>query len=191
MTEGRVTGGGRAWLGCVIAATVSTAAGIALSGRALADQTVPLPQQAGSAKPRGDKPAGDRARAEIIVLHATNDKKGIDPKIGRLPELAKPPFSSYDSYKLLDRAEIDLAKGQPDRRKLPDGGQLAVTLNEITQPAKKGEPARFGVGATIQKPGGKTFLPGMTVNAKKGEIFFVAGQTYEKGILVIGIRIRG
>ena len=165
---------------------VVAVAAFALPGATSAQ--VPVPS--GSAK-APKLSAEQHAHAEIIVLHATNDKKGIDPKIGKLPELAKPPFSSYDSYKLLDRADIDLAKGQADRRKLPDDGQLVVTLNEITQPAKRGDPLRYGVGASIQKPGGKTFLPGVTVSAKKGEIFFVAGQTYKKGILVIGIRIVG
>lgn len=148
----------------------------------------PVAPPAGSAKA---KPGIPHARAEIIVLHATNDKKGIDPKIGKLPELQKPPFSAYDSYRLLDRAEIDLTQGQAGKLKLPDDGQLAVTLNEIVEPTKKGDPIRFGVGASIQKPGGRTFLPGVTVNAKKGEIFFLAGQTYQKGILVIGIRVLG
>jgi len=182
MTEVRVTSSKRmrAVLGGVVAIAALTASG-ATSAQA--------PAPSGSAKT--SSPNVKRARAEIIVLHATNDKKGIDPKIGKLPELAKPPFSSYDSYKLLHRAEIELSKGQADTRKLPDDGQLAVTLNEIVEPAKKGDPIRFAVGASIQKPGGRAFLPGVTVSAKKGEIFFVAGQTYNKGILVIGIRILG
>ena len=149
------------------------------------------------ARADGKEPAGDKvgqasqARAEIIVLHATNDHTGIDPKIGKLPELAKPPFSSYDSYKLLDRAEVQLAQGAAQQRKLPDDGQLAVTLKDVLPPEKKGEPPRFSVAARIQKPGGKAFLPALEVSAKKGEIFFVAGQTYKGGILVIGIRILG
>lgn len=145
----------------------------------------PVPAQ--SAPP----PQVTRARAEIIVLHATNDHSGIDPKIGKMPELARPPFSSYDSYKLLDRVEIDLPKGQAQPRKLPDDGQLAVTLKEIVEPTKKGDPVRFSVAASIQKPGGKSFLPALEVSAKKGDIFFIAGQTYKGGILVIGIRVLG
>lgn len=142
-------------------------------------------------EPAGDKAPASQARAEIIVLHATNDHTGIDPKIGKLPELAKPPFSSYDSYKLLDRAEVQLAQGAAQQRKLPDDGQLAVTLKDVLPPEKKGDPPRFSVAARIQKPGGKAFLPALEVSAKKGEIFFVAGQTYKGGILVIGIRILG
>ena len=44
--------------------------------------------------------------ADIMVLHATNSKKGVDSRIGSMPELQKPPFSSYDSYELLDRQKL-------------------------------------------------------------------------------------
>ncbi len=148
--------------------------------------------QVEQAPPTPDKPAAAvKARAEIIVLHATNDHTGIDPKIGKLPELEKPPFSSYDSYKLLDRAEVALTRGNAEQKKLPDDGQLAVTLKDILPAEKKGDQPRFAVAAKIQKPGGKAFLPALEVSAKKGEIFFVAGQRYKGGILVVGIRILG
>jgi hypothetical protein len=127
--------------------------------------------------------------AEVIVLHATNDGTGIDPKIGKMPELGKPPFSSYNSYKLLDRSKLSLAKGSPGTAKLPNDGVLQVSLKEIVQPKAKGEPKRFLVGASIQKPGGNSFLPLLEVNAKAGETFFVAGQNYKGGVLVIGIKI--
>jgi len=42
--------------------------------------------------------------AEVMVLHAANTGKGIDPRIGEMPELGNAPFSAYDSYSLLDRA---------------------------------------------------------------------------------------
>jgi hypothetical protein len=44
------------------------------------------------------------------------------------------------------------------------------------------------ISASIQEPGGKTFLPLLEVNAKAGETFFVAGQKHKGGILVIGIK---
>src|SRR6188472_1657746 len=59
--------------------------------------------------------------AEISVLHATNEKKGIDERIGDMPELKNPPFSSYDSYTLLDRQKLPLVKNDPKRLKLPNG----------------------------------------------------------------------
>ena len=76
-------------------------------------------------------------KAEIIVLHATNDGKGIDPGIGKMPELGEPPFSAYNSYKLLEKFELDLPKGETKDKKLPDGGKLAVKFKDATKGKKK------------------------------------------------------
>jgi hypothetical protein len=127
--------------------------------------------------------------ADIVVLHATNAGKGIDPKIGKMPELAKPPFSSYNSYELLDRSKQSFSKGNSSKIKLPNEGVLMVSLKEIIPPKKKDDPQRFVISASIQKPGGNTFLPLLEVNAKAGETFFVAGQNYKGGVLVIGIKV--
>src|SRR5262245_6608569 len=79
--------------------------------------------------------------AEVIVLYATNDGTGIDPKIGKMPQLGKPPFSSYNSYKLLgDRTKLSLAKGQAVTTTLPNSRVMQVTLKNILAPQKKGEP---------------------------------------------------
>jgi hypothetical protein len=45
------------------------------------------------------------------------------------------------------------------------------------------------LSATIEKADGKQFLPGLDVNALKGEYFFIAGQKYNGGILVIGVKV--
>jgi hypothetical protein len=127
--------------------------------------------------------------AEIVILHATNEGTGIDTKIGKMPELEKPPFSAYNSYKLLDRAKIGLAKGNSTTTKLPNDSVLMVSLKDVLAAKKKDEPKRFVISASIQKPGGNTFLPLLEVNAKAGENFFVAGQKHKGGILVIGIKV--
>lgn len=146
---------------------------------------------ADNAAPSGSAtPAAPATQAEVIVLHATNTDAGIDPKIGKMPELAKPPFSAYSSYKLLDRAQIALTKGQATTTKLPNGSELMVTMKDELAPAKKGEPKKYLVSASIRKDGGSSFLPLLEVNAKPGDTFFVAGQKYKGGILVIGIKIQ-
>jgi len=126
---------------------------------------------------------------EVVVLHGTNDGTGIDPKIGKMPELAKPPFSAYNSYKLLDRSKQSSSKASPSTLKLPNDGVLKISLKDVVPPKKKDEAKRFVINASIQKPGGNTFLPLLEVNAKAGETFFVAGQNYKGGILVIGIKV--
>jgi hypothetical protein len=165
---------------------MTAALGIALTlpGGAWADDArAPAPGQGAAA------PAQDTISSEIILLHATNDGTGIDPKIGKMPELEKPPLSSYNSYKLLDRPKISLTKGKPSTLKLPNGGDLMVTLKEVVEPKKKDEGKRYVITASIQKPGGNAFLPLLEVNAKAGENFFVAGQSYKGGVLVIGIKV--
>ena len=126
---------------------------------------------------------------DFIVLHGMNDGTGIDAKIGKMPELSKPPFSAYNSYKLIGRETQASTKSTPSTLKLPNGGVLKVTLKDVLEPKKKGESKKYVMSASIQKPGGNTFLPMLEVNAKAGETFFVAGQTYKGGILVIAIKV--
>lgn len=155
-----------------------------------------LAGEAASPRPlRVEQGAPDPAaiKAEIIVLHATNDGKGIDPNLGKMPELGEPPFSSYNSYKLIEKVELDLAKGKAIEHKLPDKGKLALTFKEMKQgakDAKKKEPTRYVLATSIEKPDGTSFLPGLDVNALQGKYFFIAGQKYEKGILVVGIKVK-
>lgn len=142
------------------------------------------------AQDKAEAPAQEEAMAaEVIILHATNDGTGIDPKIGKMPELGKPPFSSYNSYRLLDRSKLSIAKGKSSTSKLPNERVLQVSLKDIVAGRKKDEPKKYVVSASIQKPGGTAFLPLLEVNAKAGETFFVAGQTHKGGILVIGIKV--
>jgi len=150
---------------------------VAASSPAFAEGPSPAPQPSASAA----------ATMEVVVLHAKNDGSGIDPKIGPMPELAKPPFSSYSGYKLLGRDSLALRKGQPSTLKLPNGRDLMVTWKDDL--AKPGEPKKYVINASIQKGDGKVFLPLLSVNAKAGEVVFVAGQTHEGGILVIGLKV--
>jgi hypothetical protein len=120
--------------------------------------------------------------AEVLILHATNEKKGIDPRIGKLPELAKSPFSNYDSYQLLDRVRLPLKKEEAVL-KLPNGRTLQVRL--VDEPG----PDSVRLSASINRPNGKEFLPLLEVKAHVGQAFIVAGQSHKKGILVLVIRI--
>lgn len=130
------------------------------------------------------------AKTEILILHATNDGKGIDPGIGKIPELSEPPLSSYNSYKLVERSELELPKGEAKEKKLPDGGKLGLTLKEITKGKKKDEPTKYLLATTLSKADGKPFIPSMDMNAQQGKYFFLAGPKYQGGILVIGIKVK-
>jgi hypothetical protein len=137
------------------------------------------PPPAASSKPEAEEAFG----AEVLILHATNDKKGIDPRIGKLPELGKAPFSTYDSYELVDRARLPLKKDDPQNLKLPNGRTLQVRLLDVPQKDS------VRLSASINRPNGKEFLPLLEVKASRGQAFIVAGQSYKKGILVLVIRV--
>jgi hypothetical protein len=165
----------KAWM---LAATLATSVGFTVGARA--DESATERTQA------GDKASKAEATAEIVVAHGSNSGKGIDPKLARHKELKSPPFSSYDSYALLEEGTRALTRGKPSALKLPDGGELSVTLDNVEE--KAGKPSRYVVKASIKKPGGEEST--VQVKAKPGAMFFVAGQKFEKGILVLGIRMR-
>jgi hypothetical protein len=139
----------------------------------------PSAAPAPSARPRAEQPLV----AEVLILHATNEQKGIDPRIGKLPELGKPPFSNYDSYQVLERARLPLKKDAPQNLKLPNGRTLQVRLlDELGTDSVR-------LSASINRPSGKEFLPLLEVKAHVGQAFIVAGQSHKKGILVLVIRV--
>jgi hypothetical protein len=121
--------------------------------------------------------------AEVLVLHATNGDKGIDPRIGDMPELKKIPFSSYKSYELLQKVRLPLKKGEATTTELPNGRVLQANLLEVLPEDT------VRLSASINQPHGKTFLPLLEVKAKVGQAFIVAGQSYKGGILVLVIRV--
>jgi hypothetical protein len=137
--------------------------------------------------PKGPPPAAPAPApsysAELMVLHATNGDKGIDPRIGDMPELKKVPFSSYKSYTLLQRKKQTLKANEEQPYDLPNGRRLHVKLVE----ALPKDAAR--VTASINQPGGQTFLPLLEVKAKVGQPFILAGQAYKGGILVLVLRL--
>ena len=141
------------------------------------------PQPSASVAPKAKAPPS--FAAEVLVLHATNTKKGIDARIGAMPELKKPPFSSYDSYQLLDRQKLTLDRQAPKTLPLPNGRVLETRLLDVLS----SDTVRLS--ASINQPGGKEFLPLLEVKAKLGQSFIVAGQRHRAGILVLVIRVIG
>lgn len=150
--------------------------GLALAGLAASAGVSAAPRRAEGA----DAPT---YAIEVLVLHATNSGKGIDPRIGDLPELKRPPFSSYDSYELLQAERLPLIVGQPRELRLPNDRVLRTRLVAIL-PRET-----LRIAASINQPKGKTFLPLLEVKAKVGQRFIVAGQKFKAGILVLVFRV--
>jgi hypothetical protein len=147
----------------------------------VAPPTPPLP-------PVSQRPASAAllVDAEIMVLHAkTVAGPGfIDPAIGKMPQLQKPPFSVFNTYRLLDKKVIPLEIGKMGPYSLPNGRVLQVTFANPTQDK------RFHIQVAINQPGGTAYLKLLELTAGPNETFFVAGQPYKDGILVLGLTMR-
>lgn len=158
-------------------------------------------RQVPAQKPAEKTDSNGRVPTHIMVLHATNGGGGIDPKLRHLSQLTKPPFSSYDTYRLLDSHDRALAAQQSDTTLLPNGRTLRTELKEvlpndryqvaasISRPSGKGNKDKEKKDSKEEKAGDDRYLPLLQVTAKRGEPFFVAGQSYRGGILVIGIQV--
>lgn len=176
-------------LGMLLGLSVASAGVIVM---ALAGQggAADWPREARAAAPAQSASADagvTRVPVTIMVLHATNTDAGIDPQIASLPELKKPPFSAYNSYKLIARNEILLAQAQPAATKLPNNRELRTALTGVL------ENQRYRIATSISQPhqdaGAPKFLPLLEVTAKSGETFFVAGQSFHGGVLVVAIKV--
>jgi hypothetical protein len=169
----------------LLAPAVATAVcGItAFAPSARADQIPPPP--APPVAPR-QAPASLVVNAEIMVLHATMGPPpgSIDPAIGRMPQLMKPPFSVFNTYHLVDKKIIPLEVGKTGPYTLPNGRVLQVTFANPTLDK------RFHIQVAINQPGGHAYLKLLEVTTGANETFFVAGQPYKGGVLVLGITLR-
>lgn len=167
----------------LLIAAVPLAAGGAFAEASGGPQAGPGASTSASASASASAAARASHHVEVLVLHGTNSGKGIDERIGKMPELSKPPFNSYDSYELLNRVRHPLLKDSPRETELPNGRILRTQLLEVL-------PKDYlRISASINQPRGKQFLPLLEVKAKVGQAFIVAGQSYKGGILVLVIRV--
>jgi hypothetical protein len=132
-------------------------------------------------EPLGASASTERGEAvvELMVLHATHQKRGIDARLKDLPELTKGPFAAFDTYHLLERAELLLRRGDKPTHRLPNGRVLGAELVALEKTGA------VRLVASISEPGGSAFLPLLEVHAQPGQRFIVAGQGYRSGILVL------
>lgn len=121
-------------------------------------------------------------KAEVLVIHAASIPSGgsMDPKLSNLRQLKNVPFSSYNTFKLLDTKTIPLAKTSPSIP-LANGYNFTLSLSSI-------EGKQLRIVPSLSKTNVPSPLP--EVSAKVDEPFFVAGQSYQGGILIIVVTPR-
>jgi len=123
-----------------------------------------------------------KVSGEVIVVLAKEAEGEYDAKLKKMPALQKPPFNSFKSMKVLSTTQVELAVDKTPTVELPNGRSLQLKLVE------RMPDGRHKVQVSINRAGKQDYLPLLTVIAS-GEPFFVAGQSFEGGTLVIGVKV--
>ena len=137
----------------------------------------------GSTLAKSDREATANVPAEVLVVLAKEEEGEIDPALKKLTALRRPPFNSFRSMKILSRPKLTLTPGKDAFVSLPNGRRLKLTLLRIMPDG------RYKVRAAINRPNKSDYLPLLQVVASAGDPFFVAGQSYQGGTLVVGVTV--
>lgn len=121
--------------------------------------------------------------AEVLVVLAKEEPGDIDAELKKLTALRRPPFNSFRSMKILSRPKLTLTPGKDALVSLPNGRRVKLTLLRVMPDG------RYKVRAAINRPNKSDYLPLLQVVASAGDPFFVAGQTYQGGTLVVGVTV--
>jgi hypothetical protein len=121
-------------------------------------------------------------KSEVLVILAKEEAGEIDPKLKQVHALQKPPFSGFKSMTVLSTTNVELTTEQAATVALPNGRTLQLQL------LARLPDGRNKVQVSINRPGKQDYLPLLTVIASN-EPFFVAGQRFQGGTLVIGVRV--
>ncbi|MFO0695823.1 MAG: hypothetical protein U0230_19835 [Polyangiales bacterium] len=127
---------------------------------------------------------GRRATAEVFIVLAKEQPGQVDPELADMPALRRPPFNSFRSLQVLSKPRLSLTEGQDSDLELPNGRRLRIRLMQVT------EDGRFHLKVSINRPDQADYLPLLQVVASPGDPFFVGGQVYQDGTLILGIRVR-
>ena len=138
----------------------------------------------GSSLVRSDRSTTvSKVPAEVLVVLAKEEPGNIDPELKKLTALRRPPFNSFRSMKILSRPKLTLTPGKDAVVSLPNGRRVKLTLLRVMPDG------RYKVRAAINRPNKADYLPLLQVVASAGDPFFVAGQTYQGGTLVVGVTV--
>jgi hypothetical protein len=141
-----------------------------------------VPAQSGQADP-AQRVAPSEVRGEVLVILASEREGTIAPELESLPALRQPPFNAFHSMTLLMRPAITLRVGEPHDLELPNGRILRIVLDAITPEG------RYRVRVSINRREQQDYLPLLEIVAPPGDPFFLAGQNFMGGTLVLGVRL--
>jgi hypothetical protein len=126
--------------------------------------------------------ADSTVKGQVLVILAKEEAGAIDDQLKKLQALQKAPFNAYKSMQVLSTHDVEVGADKAALVELPNGRTLQLKL------LQRMPDGRHKVQVSINRPGKSDYLPLLTVIVSS-EPFFVAGQSYQGGTLVIGVRV--
>jgi hypothetical protein len=142
-----------------------------------------LPSCCATAAAQSQAGAPQSAPSEVLIVLGRSEGSEVDPALLPLKALHKAPFDAFPTKALLQRAEVRLEAGKDTEVALPNGRTLHLTLTEALTDG------RLRLKVSVGRSGERDYLPLMTVTAAPGDPFFIAGQKYAGGTLILGVRV--
>ena len=123
--------------------------------------------------------ASAKVRCEVLTISASNSSHNIDPELAKYTAMFRqPPFTAFNSYRLVNRKHYELALGIPSTLKLPETFKGALRFNQ----EDKGQ---FELTLTIARLGKKAI--NIRGRASPNAPFFTAGFKSPGGVWVFGV----
>ena len=127
-----------------------------------------------SAPARAQAPTAQCSMTEFL---ASNDKKGVDPKLEKLKgKLTKAPFTAYDTFTSLGDSAATLGRGKPTATKLANGQVTLLFKDKLTVADAK---ARLRLGIEIDDKTGTRILS-TVVTMDSGDTIIQGPKPYEQ-----------
>ncbi|MBI4508883.1 MAG: hypothetical protein HY698_04560 [Deltaproteobacteria bacterium] len=138
---------------------------------------------------RAENPLPPKADCTVTEIQASNEKKGVDPKLERLKgKLTKPPFSAWDTFVRLGEPGIKPEKDKPATVKLITGGMLTVVFKDKL--LSQGGRPRLRFGLDVDSKEGKRTVSTVVV-FDSGDSVLIAGEPHGKGTYIMAFGCTG
>jgi hypothetical protein len=125
----------------------------------------------------------DDAQCDVTEIRASNEKAGVDGKLDKEKAklFGKPPFSAFDSFKVLGEQTVGLVRQKMKAVKLVNGN-LTLTLKDKTV-VQDGKP-RLRIDVRLEDAKGNP-LASPIYTGNSGDSLALAGTAYQGGTYVL------
>jgi hypothetical protein len=120
---------------------------------------------------------------QVTIILGNTEGTGVSPELQKIEALKKAPFDAFPKKALLKKVDVAIEVGSSKEVELPNGRKLKLSVLEKTREGG------YRVSVSINRPNQQDYLPVVTVVAAPGDPFFVAGQKFDGGTLIIGISV--